>query len=278
MSVRTWMQGRRAMRRRLRRRARSGCARPRPRRGGWPSAETMHRTLGRSPPRRSRRSAMLRRAAQLETLCMRCSCSGLDRSPRWRSFSAERTSLELIAISSIWPSASRAGPRRWKQAVRGRARSGRGADEDRRQQPARARPQRRRGRGEQGAGVGPEVGAEERRSRHRRPWRPAACPSRSAATAPEAVVEKATRHHEPIDIGERGLKIRSMFEEARRAAEVGDQQRRRRDHGARARACGRAPRPRGRPPSRRRRPRARTPKRDRRRRSRPGPPTSRRRR
>ena len=36
-------------------------------------------------------------------------------------------------------------------------------------------------------------------------------PVRSAATAVPATVEKPIRHHAPIDIGERGLKIRSML-------------------------------------------------------------------
>jgi hypothetical protein len=36
-------------------------------------------------------------------------------------------------------------------------------------------------------------------------------PIRSAPTAAPAAPENALRHHAPIDIGERGLKIRSMF-------------------------------------------------------------------
>ena len=36
-------------------------------------------------------------------------------------------------------------------------------------------------------------------------------PSRSAATAVPAALLNAARHHAPIDIGERGLKIRIML-------------------------------------------------------------------
>ncbi len=51
-------------------------------------------------------------------------------------------------------------------------------------------------------------------------------PSTSAATAVTAALENAARHHAPIEIGERGLKMRIMFRKRPGCPEVHDEQRR----------------------------------------------------
>ena len=106
--------------------------------------------------------------------------------------------------------ARRHARRRQREPRRRGARGRRRADEDRRQEaagcaPTRARPwtpagRPCRSRGRCRATAAPAPSARAARGR----------PSRSAATAPPIRFEKALRHHAPIDIAERGLKIRSM--------------------------------------------------------------------
>ena len=210
--------------------------------------------LGAASPARPRRRSLTRRERQLgehraglRSCRARCASGARPAAPP--ATSASRVAAAPVAVAV----ATKIGPRN----VRLRAHTGTAVD------------------GEQHAGVGAEVAAEQRRQP-----RPAA---RGRARPPEQVRRRrrrpptplnATRHHAPSVHRRARLEDPQHVQEALRAAEVGDQQRRRAAPRRRARPCARSRPSAGR--RRRRRPARRTPspRPSRRPRSRPAPPRS----
>ena len=157
-----------------------------------------------------------------------------ERRPSRRSLTIDSTSSAAIAPACTSASARSSG-------ARGRA-AGRTAPAGRPRRRWRWRCRRRSGRGRAASAPTPAPrsrpagrrcrsrGSRRRRALRRaeRPREPLARPSRSAPTAPAARLPNTVSAHAPIDIGERVLKIRSMFRKRTGRPRSSIEQRRRR--------------------------------------------------